>query len=330
LLQGYAFCEFVEESVTDYVVKSLHNKKQGSKVLTVKRALEGALARQQQAVQAVAVAQQQQHHAQAVAGVAPQGVTPQQMQQQVQAQPAPPASAQPPSPMGSIEQQQPSPIGAHATPQPARPTGAVPGQYTGSTQPASISPSSLASSMQTSPTHSHSSPAGAAVPATPGMTQLYASPATPAAQGAFPPQGTPTQGAAAAVAAQAAAYPAGTPTSAAAAGNPQAAMFQQQQASQQPSQQPPTSQAYPAAPAGYYPQGQAQPLSGATTPGTSTGGYNSGNSSAVSSNRSSATGTGGPYPQGVPMTGPQAKAAAAAMQNAAINGYGNSVMGNLW
>jgi hypothetical protein len=30
--QGYAFCEFVEETVTDYVVKSLHNKKHGTKV----------------------------------------------------------------------------------------------------------------------------------------------------------------------------------------------------------------------------------------------------------------------------------------------------------
>lgn len=42
LLQGYAFCEYLDEAIADYVITCLHAKKAGTKTLTVKRALEGA------------------------------------------------------------------------------------------------------------------------------------------------------------------------------------------------------------------------------------------------------------------------------------------------
>lgn len=40
--KGYAFCEYAEETITDFVIKSLNQKKLASKTLTVKRALEGS------------------------------------------------------------------------------------------------------------------------------------------------------------------------------------------------------------------------------------------------------------------------------------------------
>ncbi|KAG2493229.1 hypothetical protein HYH03_008645 [Edaphochlamys debaryana] len=39
--KGYAFCEFVEESSADLLIKNLHMRRVGSKALTVKRAMEG-------------------------------------------------------------------------------------------------------------------------------------------------------------------------------------------------------------------------------------------------------------------------------------------------
>jgi len=38
-LQGYAFCEFADITVTDNVIQSLNGKPVGNKYLTVKRAL---------------------------------------------------------------------------------------------------------------------------------------------------------------------------------------------------------------------------------------------------------------------------------------------------
>ncbi len=40
--QGYAFCEFVDQSMTDFVIKALHARTLNKKMLTVKRALEGS------------------------------------------------------------------------------------------------------------------------------------------------------------------------------------------------------------------------------------------------------------------------------------------------
>lgn len=37
--QGYAFCEYVDNTLTEYVIQSLNGKPVGSKFLTVKRAL---------------------------------------------------------------------------------------------------------------------------------------------------------------------------------------------------------------------------------------------------------------------------------------------------
>ena len=39
-LQGYAFCEFGEVSVTDCVIQNLNGKPIGTKFLTVKRAIQ--------------------------------------------------------------------------------------------------------------------------------------------------------------------------------------------------------------------------------------------------------------------------------------------------
>ena len=39
-LQGYAFCEFQEIGLTDYVIQNLNGKQIGNKFLTVKRALQ--------------------------------------------------------------------------------------------------------------------------------------------------------------------------------------------------------------------------------------------------------------------------------------------------
>ena len=38
--QGYAFCEFQDISLTDYVIQNLNGKQIGNKFLTVKRALQ--------------------------------------------------------------------------------------------------------------------------------------------------------------------------------------------------------------------------------------------------------------------------------------------------
>lgn len=40
--KGYAFCEFNEDSATEYAISKLNGRKIGNKVLTVKRALEGS------------------------------------------------------------------------------------------------------------------------------------------------------------------------------------------------------------------------------------------------------------------------------------------------
>ncbi len=39
-VQGYAFCEFQEVGLTDYVIQNLNGKQIGNKFLTVKRALQ--------------------------------------------------------------------------------------------------------------------------------------------------------------------------------------------------------------------------------------------------------------------------------------------------
>ena len=39
-VQGYAFCEFQEIGLTDYVIQNLNGKQIGNKFLTVKRALQ--------------------------------------------------------------------------------------------------------------------------------------------------------------------------------------------------------------------------------------------------------------------------------------------------
>ena len=40
VMQGYAFCEFQEIGLTDYVIQNLNGKQIGNKFLTVKRALQ--------------------------------------------------------------------------------------------------------------------------------------------------------------------------------------------------------------------------------------------------------------------------------------------------
>jgi RNA recognition motif-containing protein len=40
VLQGYAFCEFQDIGLTDYVIQNLNGKQIGNKFLTVKRALQ--------------------------------------------------------------------------------------------------------------------------------------------------------------------------------------------------------------------------------------------------------------------------------------------------
>lgn len=41
-VQGYAFCEFQDESTVDVIIKNLNQRRVGNKALTVKRALEGS------------------------------------------------------------------------------------------------------------------------------------------------------------------------------------------------------------------------------------------------------------------------------------------------